>query len=199
MRRLHEHVRPEVRQAVAQLVGLLDRPSHQHADAEQRPLAEPGRLRGQGRRLADDEHRRRADCPRRQCLGDRGQRRADDLLIGPRAAADDGHRRVGRLSPGDQRLAPLAHAGHAHVENQRARKGPQRAVIQRRRGFLFPLMAGDQGHGGGGLGVSDGEFRVGGHGQSGGRPGDDLQRHAGGCARRRFLPPGGRRRMGRRP
>ncbi len=42
-------------------------------------------------------------------------------------------------------------------------------------------MAGDQGHGRCGLGVRHGQLGVGGHGQSGGRPGDDLQRHAGGA------------------
>ena len=96
--------------------------------------------------VADDHDGRRAEFSGAQMFLDAAEGREDRLLIGERATADDGDRRVGALAMGDQIAAPLGRGGESHVEDERAGKVGERGIVERFVARLVAaLLAGDEG------------------------------------------------------
>ena len=125
-------------------------------DAREGPAAEPIEIAHGGGSRPDDENRRRTQSHPLDHVGQRRPVRVrSDLLIGQARPANDGHRRVGALAGGHQRAGPMADRGDAHVEDQRAGKLGQAAEVERLL-FVVAFVAGDKGHGRGGVAAVSG-------------------------------------------
>ncbi len=101
----------------------------------------------------------------------------------PGAAFDRRRGLLGIAPAGDQRRGVLAQPFDPHVEDERAGEGGEGRPVERRLGLLGILVAGDEGDRGGVVAVGDRDAGVGGRGDPGGDPGDDLELDPGGAQR----------------
>ena len=178
-------LRAERLEQVHQLAGLLARPRHDDALAEERPLVEPAQVLPERGHAAHHENRGLVlqALRFRQLL----QRAVNRVLRRQRPVVHDGGRLVLREAVREQRLQDFRQLLRAGVADHRAAQHGQRLPVDLRRGGALVFMAADERHGVAALGIRDGNARVARRADGRGDAGHHLEHHALLVQEQRFL------------
>ncbi len=182
-----DHIGAEVAKRRREAARLRARPRDHDAAAVEGPALQPLDPLAPGGDRPEQQDRRGADSLGSHGGGQGLRRRHHGALAGVRPSFDRGRGVGGVAAGGDQLLGDPRQVLHAHVEDERSGEGGERRPVDRRLGLLRVLVAGDEGDGARVVAVGDRDAGVGGSGDPGGDPGDDLEGDAGVAQRLRLL------------
>ena len=164
-----------------ELARLLTRTGHHDRAPEQRPLLEPREVEPGD--VADDDRGRGFDTRGR----DGPQRRPRRALLGARAPAHRGHGRLGRAAAAYQRVGDVGDPARAHEDHEGPAGARERVPVGVGGALRRVLVARHDRHARRRTPVRDRDAGVHGRGDRARDARNDLERHAGGDARLRFL------------